>query len=364
MNVTNQVRQARTRRGLSAAEIAERVGVSRQTIHAIESGAYAPNTAVALKLARELGVGVEDLFQLAQSDEPARVEATLAGEQTYPGAPLRLCRVGERVVAIPWSPEAFVLPAADGIALGEAHSGMVEADLRGSEPIGENRLLLSGCDPAASLLAEHLRRAAGVELMTASGSSRRSLERLSAGLAHVAGSHLGDSAPMPLDCRVFTFAEWEEGIVTAPGNPLKLRSLADLGREGMRLINREAGAGSRALLDAGLVQAGIDPGAVEGYDRFAAGHLAAAWAIRRGDADCCVAPRVAAQVFGLGFVPLEMERYDLVIPQQWMSLPAVQALLDALQRASFRRDLEALGGYDTASTGEERPTTPSTGSPR
>ena len=120
MDVTNQVREARTRRGLSAVELAERVGVSRQTIHAIESGAYAPNTTVALKLARELGVGVEDLFQLEGAQAPTHVEAALVGGTAYPGAPLRVGRVGERLVAAPWSPEAFALPLADAVAASEA----------------------------------------------------------------------------------------------------------------------------------------------------------------------------------------------------------------------------------------------------
>ncbi|MBI1354392.1 MAG: helix-turn-helix domain-containing protein [Acidobacteria bacterium] len=352
MEVTNQVRETRTRRGLSAADLADRIGVSRQTVHAIESGAYAPNTAVALKLARELGVGVEDLFHLEGAAAPQRVEAALVGGPAYAGAPLRLGRVGERMVAAPWSPEVFALPLADAASLEDAASGSVQASLHGPAPDGGDRLLLAGCDPASSLLAEHLRRAAGVELIAAPSSSRKALEWLEAGLVHVAGTHLRKGAArIPAGCRVFTFAEWEEGLVTAPGNPKNLRSFADLA--GRRIINRELGAGARSLLDAGLEQAGVAASTIDGYDRIAPGHLAAAWAVRRGEADCCVAPRVAARVFGLSFTPLASERYDFVVPEQWLTLPAMQALLDALQRSAFRRELDALGGYDTSATGAE-----------
>src|SRR5690606_36449839 len=79
---------------------------------------------------------------------------------------------------------------ADAVAASEAAAGLVRADLLGLEPDSGDRLLLAGCDPASSLLAEHLRRAAGVELIVAPSSSRRALEWLESGLVHVAGTHL------------------------------------------------------------------------------------------------------------------------------------------------------------------------------
>jgi len=354
VEVANQVREMRERLGVSAADLADRVDLSRQAVHAIESGAYAPNTAVALKLARELGVSVEDLFQLAEPEPQGRPRARLAGGDVYPGSPLTLCRVGPRLVAAPWTPEAFTLPLAGAAAASQPSGGFVDVELTdAARPEGE-RLLLAGCDPAASILAGYLRRTAGVELIAVPSSSRKALDQLRRGVVHLAGTHLSRrSARIPKGCRVFTFAQWEEGLITAPGNPKNVREFADLARPGVRIINREPGAGSRALLDAGLARAGVDPAAVRGYDRFAAGHLAAAWAVRRGNADCCVAPRVAARLFGLNFLPLKAERYDLAVPAQWLDLPAVQALLDALQRKPFRRELAAAGGYETAQTGSE-----------
>jgi putative molybdopterin biosynthesis protein len=104
-------------------------------------------------------------------------------------------------------------------------------------------------------------------------------------------------------------------------------------------------------LDSSLAAAGINARKVRGYDRTAAGHLAAAAEVRSGAADCCIAPRAAARVFDLDFVPLVSERYDLVIRRRHLDLRGVQVLLETLSRASFRRDLESLGGYDTKVAG-------------
>jgi len=73
--------------------------------------------------------------------------------------------------------------------------------------------------------------------------------------------------------------------------------------------------------------------------------------VRAGDADCCIATRAAARVFGLDFIPLVTERYDLAIHRRHLDYPPVQTLLDTLNRAGFRRELEGLGGYDTTAAG-------------
>jgi molybdate-binding protein len=74
--------------------------------------------------------------------------------------------------------------------------------------------------------------------------------------------------------------------------------------------------------------------------------------VHTGEADCCIATRAAARLFGLGFVPLVSERYDLVIRRQHLDLPGIRALLDVLGRAQFRRELDSLGGYDTRTAGD------------
>jgi putative molybdopterin biosynthesis protein len=101
-----------------------------------------------------------------------------------------------------------------------------------------------------------------------------------------------------------------------------------------------------------LKRLGIKSGKVHGYRNEAPGHLPAAWQVLSGAADCCIATRAAARVFGLGFIPLFSERYDLVIRRQHLNLPGMQTLLDVLSRSGFRRELESLGGYDTRAAGQ------------
>ena len=180
---------------------------------------------------------------------------------------------------------------------------------------------------------------------------------------HIAGSHLEDANTgefnLPYlrknfpkeDFSVVTFARWEAGLVIAAGNPKSLRGMEDLVRDNVRFVNREAGSGSRGLLDKLLEKAGIGAHQVHGYDRIAGGHLAAASHVVSGTADACLATRSAAQAFGLDFIPLHSERYDLVMRRQTADLPAVKAFLDVLQRAALRRKLEVLAGYDTSRTG-------------
>src|SRR4051794_14168087 len=108
--------ELRRARGIAAADLARRVGVSRQTIYAMEAGDYVPNTAVALKLARILETTVEDLFRLerGEPDAPPVARATLiGGSERFPGTPLELCRVDGRLVAVPAVPAPWRLLPAD-----------------------------------------------------------------------------------------------------------------------------------------------------------------------------------------------------------------------------------------------------------
>ncbi|HEV2202464.1 MAG TPA: substrate-binding domain-containing protein [Bryobacteraceae bacterium] len=371
MQTRTELPEIRRRRGISAAHLARSAGVSRQTIYAMEAGDYVPNTALALALARILEVRVEDLFQLeGEAPVPAKpvsAEVLNPGEPLRKGQPVQLCEVGKRLIAIPAEPQQPVLPLADGVLI-EPVRRTGPAGVRAFPPDGsENkRLVVAGCDPGIALLAQHLSRTAGVELIVASSSSRQSLEWLKQGFVHIAGSHLRDASTGDYNLaavrklfprggvRVVTFAIWEQGLVFAPGNPKNIRSVADLAREDIRIVNRETGAGSRDLLDRELHRAGTTAKHVLGYERVAHGHLPAALAVSLGEADCCIATRSAAQAFGLGFVPLATERYDLVIRRPFVKLPAVEALLDGLNRSAIRRRLEMLAGYDTSRTGEVR----------
>ena len=227
----------------------------------------------------------------------------------------------------------------------------------------QKRLVLAGCDPAAGFLASMVQKITGIEVVSAAASSKLALAWLIEDKVHIAGSHLEDPKTgefnLPFirkeypdgDFRVVTFARWEEGLVVAPGNPKAVHKIEDLARKNIRFVNREPGSGSRALLGRLIEKAGVDAHRVRGYDRVAYGHLAAAYCVVSGEADVCLATRSAAQAFGLSFIPLRSERYDLVMRRRTADLPAVMAFLDVLQRATLRRKLELLAGYDTSETG-------------
>ena len=341
----------RQQRGIAAAELARQAGVSRQTIYAMEAGSYVPNTAVALRLARILEVSVEELFALdAEEPMPTRtVKAEVVGARDlFAGTPVELCRVGNRLVAVPAVPSMRQLLPADGLLVDPKRSAVQLIH----DESAENRLLVAGCDPATGVLARHLQRA-GVTLVSAPVNSSAALELLKQKLTHVAGTHLRDASEIPRrGVQVFAFAIWEEGIVVSRGNPHNIGSIADLARPRLRLINREKGSGSRQLLDRLLKESGVSPQNVTGYDGHSApGHLSAAWHVQNGQADFCIATRSAARAFGLDFVPLNSERYDLVIRQEHLQLAALERLLDVLTQAAFRRELDALCGYDTRQTG-------------
>jgi molybdate-binding protein len=121
----------------------------------------------------------------------------------------------------------------------------------------------------------------------------------------------------------------------------------------VKVVNREKGSGARRLLDRQLEAGGIQPGKVKGYNDEVLSHLEVAARVKAGLADVGIGVRAAASIFGLEFIPLQRERYDLVIPKTYYnSLPGLKALLDTIVSGSFRVELEALGGYDTRDTGK------------
>jgi molybdate-binding protein/DNA-binding XRE family transcriptional regulator len=364
---TNRLHKMRQARGLGAAEIARRAGVSRQTIYAIESGDFVPNTAVALQLARILEVSVEELFSIDTSpDQPlASFKADLlatGGRKCSAGELVRVGRVGTRMVAAPAPHFATFLSDADGVIAAQSKtSGTIRPVVQSVS--NRNSLVVAGCDPAISVLAGEL-KSAGTEVVTVPSSSQEALDWLKRGLVHVAGTHLRDRLTgeynVPLATTLFgkgnicivTFAEWEQGLVVRRGNPKRIRSVADLAGKRVTIVNREKGSGARDLLDSKMRAAGIPPRNIRGYDRVVPTHLAAALTVANAQADCCVATVSAAKCLGLDFIPLSTERFDLVVASSEMDNSGIRALFDALNRANLRHKLAMVAGYDVRHTGD------------
>lgn len=222
-------------------------------------------------------------------------------------------------------------------------------------------------DLTLDLLAAALRRRRRpVSLDIRAVGSLPGLLALRQGEADLAGIHLLDPATGdyngPIVSRLFpgermvlvTVAHREQGLLVAPGNPRGLRRLADLARPGIRLIRRTAGSGTHLLLEWGLRQESIPMARLRPIPREAATHLEVAAAVARGEADAGLGLRAAAEAFGLGFIPLFRERYDLVCPRAHVSRPPLSALPAALRDRAFRQQVRHLGGYDTRETGRVR----------
>jgi molybdate-binding protein/DNA-binding XRE family transcriptional regulator len=371
MEVRTNLAEIRAKRGIAAAQLATQIGVSRQTIYAIEAGTYLPNTAVSLKLARILDTSVEELFQLEQEHETIEETAEvfiLGGTASLPaGQTLRLASVNDHLVAVVPDPASWGLQPTDAVFLAPIHGSKnsVNATVRVLSDTWKNpsRILLAGCDPSASLLAHSLERL-GFELVIAYENSSRALDLLHEGLVHVAGTHLVEKVGSKTDLlpitkmfsrssvAVLSFAMWKEGLLVAQGNPKKIAGIEDLARKDIQITNREPGAGCRRLLDDLLKKHGIASGKVRGYDRITLGQLPAARLVLSGEVDTCISTQAAASSMGLDFLPLAEKPYLLVLRRAHLDLPPVQSLVETLGRAAFRREVEACIGYDMRTAGD------------
>ena len=136
-----------------------------------------------------------------------------------------------------------------------------------------------------------------------------------------------------------------QGFMVAKGNPLGVRSVADLNRDDLRYANRQRGAGTRVLLDYLLKQGGVSPLEITGYDREELTHTAVAAQIFSGSADCGLGILSAARMYDLDYIPVCEETYDLLVSLSAMENPQVRAFLRILKSESFLRRLDMLGGY-------------------
>ena len=282
---------------------------------------------------------------------------------------VRLGRVGGGLVAAPLPRGAGVLTSlvrADGLLVVpaelEGHDAGAKVEVRLLRDLGavERTIVTIGShDPVLDLAASLLRARDPLQtLVSGPVGSLSGLVALRDGLCHLSGCHLLDpdtgeytlpwiKRVMPGQAvEVIRLVHREQGLIVAAGNPLGVEGLADLPR--LRYVNRQRGAGTRVLLDHELKRSAIDPASVDGYEREEPTHLAVAAAIAAGRADTGLGVMAAARAFGLDFVPVAREPFDLVmLPGE----PAVEPLLELLTDDDFCRQVEAMGGYSTTETG-------------
>jgi putative molybdopterin biosynthesis protein len=371
-----RLRLARQARGFSQQQLAGMAGVSRQAVSAVESGLSDPSLRVALVLARALGLTVEEMFG------PGTLSPRLAARPVVPlgeaGTRVRLSPMGDTLVALPLSGPAVTQPGfvpADGLTVTAPSTAPSTGPDKGPatmvRPLSPPRptLVVAGCDPAIPLLEAPLALLdPPVSFAWWQCPSEEALELAARGLVHAAGVHLrgrsGEYNVSPAQAAlgqgadVIGFCSWREGLALRPDLAGQVRGLADVARQGLRLVNREAGSEARRLLDRELSGLGLDPATVPGYQTRAAGHLQVAAAVAAGLADAGVASEPAALAYGLAFIPLAAERFDLVIPAGQAGTREAQGLLKVLSSRWLLDQLASLPGYDPARCGERIATLP------
>ena len=366
-DLANRLRERRSAAGWTQMELAGRVGITRQSLINLESGKFVPSTTVALKLARAFGCHVEDVFSLvAPANHPRADLATpLGSDAANRRTRVVLGFVDGRWVAHPLRGEEAITVLADGVVNGGDLRRSVDVEPLRTEADARSNLIVTGCDPALTVIASWLAEAStSVHIRVLHAPSRQALAALGQGFTHVAGTHLLDEVSgdynVPFVRRacarrgaiVFHLARWEEGFVVRSGNPLSIRGAADLTRRKVRLIGREPGSGAQSLLERELRKARISPAAIHPVAQIACGHRAVAQTIACGAADVGVATRSAAVAYGLDFLPLTDERSDLVVGAELRDDPRIGRLTDALRGSALRREIASLGGYQTDDSGQ------------
>ncbi len=361
-----RLRLARQARGLSQQQLAGMAAVTRQAVSAVESGHSDPSLRVALALASALGLTVEDLFGPGDPADPvlAAPVAPLGGV----GSRVALATVGDTFVALPLrantAARAGFGPAGGLVAGQQAPGDQAAQHPVAVRPIGPPRptLIVAGCDPALPLLETPLALLdPPVGFAWWPCGNGEALRLAAAGLVHAAGVHQtggqvdpdddpGETVEIPGGAEVVGFTAWREGLAVRPG--ADVTGLGDVARRGLRMVNREPGAQARTLLDRERRRLGLDPAELPGYDSYAAGHLQLAAAVAGRLADAGVSSEPAALAYGLSFIPLADERFNLVLPAKHAASREVQGLLKVLTSPWLLAQLGSLPGYDPSSCGE------------
>ena len=288
----------------------------------------------------------------------------------------RLGNVSGRLVAVPLNRGAGVVSSfvkADGIIHVPLDTEGVEAGesvqvqlLREMDEIKDTLVITGSHDPLLDEVADIMKRKWRDSLVASSHvGSMGGIMALRRGEAHMGGIHLLDEATgtynIPYLKRYFPqggvvlveCVQRRQGLMVPTGNPKNITGIADL--QGVRYVNRQKGSGTRILIDYLVKQQGIDSAEIIDYEREEFTHTAVAAAIAAGTADAGMGIFSASKIYGLDFIPVCNEQYDLLIAEEAMELEMVKMLLEVLKSEEFALRLYKLGGYTLSNPGEIRP---------
>ncbi|PID73321.1 MAG: molybdopterin biosynthesis protein [Desulfobacterales bacterium] len=256
-------------------------------------------------------------------------------------------------------------PDSEGVS--ETETALAEL-LRPRSRLARTLVAVGSHDNSLDILTDELRRTdSPTRLSSSHAGSMGGLAALKRGRCHLAGIHLLDETDgsyniswirrfLPdIPVRLIHLVMREQGLMVLPGNPSAISGLKDLARPDIRFVNRQAGSGTRVLLDFRLRELGIPAADIRGYDTDEFTHMAVAAAVAGGRAHCGLGIRAAAKALGLEFIPVVTEQYDLVIPAVYYDREDMGELIRVIRTPGVQDRIRALGGYDTGRTGEEIP---------
>ena len=256
----------------------------------------------------------------------------------------------------------FSISDADGVALLDESTLELPKGSRlnvwmRNDPDWKRRIVYQGSnDPAIEILVSHMRDHGG-DMAIRSVGSLGGLAAISRGEGHVASCHLLNPEDGTYNSAYINgfsgSGDWvrirlfrrEQGLIVYRGNPLGIGSVKDLSITGAFFVNRQPGAGTRVLFDHLLKENDIVSGKIKGYNSIAVTHLEASARVGSGSADATLGIRAAADAFGNDFVPVTMEDFELIIPGRFMNHDGISILIETLDDANWRLEVENLGGY-------------------
>ncbi len=332
----NRVRRKRISSGLTQAALAQRAGISRTAVTAIEADRLIPSVAAALAIAESLGATVEELF-----GTPARKSTSERWAWDSAASPnFWHAEVAGAIVRYPTTSMPMLTPLPD-------------AAWTNTRCVPEETLVLACCDPAAGLLASQFQAVTGMRLIVIPRSSSQAIEMLRDGLVHLAGLHFSTAdhpdrnsdivgTRLGNEHQLIRLSRWQEGIVLAPGSTH--RTVRSALSAKLTWIGREDGSGARQCLDQ-VLQGRRTPRYI------ARNHQGVATAVQSGWADAGVCVRLVSEEAALRFLPVQEEAYDVCYAKAFAGDRRLKAFINVVRSTAYRKLLSDLPGYDTAETG-------------
>ncbi len=312
-----------------------------------------PSSWTAARMSRPMhsAMGVDEYVRITLGQVGEELMATPAGKGA--GAVMSLVRA-DGILTLPTGSE--------GVGAGEE----VQIELlRPLTDVQSTLVAIGSHDNIIDVLANLLHKGRKtIRISSAHVGSMGGIMAIKRGEAHLAGSHLLDEESgeynvsfikrflKDIPLQLINLCYRQQGLIVAGGNPLGITGFKDISKRKLSFINRQNGAGTRLLTDKTLRDAGISPAEINGYEHEEYTHMSVAAAIADSSVDCGMGILAAANALDLDFVPVAEERYDLILPKQFLDDEKVCSLLSMIRsNEEFRQLVQSLGGYSLRDSG-------------